>query len=178
MRLTESLAMALLLVQVASGFSSVASGSSRKAVQALPSATIVVFETNEFWLNLHHFLYVLGRAQAKMRDASAPPVASAPGEAERALATLSDSERRAWTESVAASATGYSRRSLVFDEALATVTRALSEADDRPTLEGVAIEPAARTALERAAPIYRKVWWRAHRASNEAFRASASSCCA
>jgi hypothetical protein len=69
-------------------------------------------------------------------------------------------------------ATGYSRRSLVFDEALAAVTRALSEADDQPTLEGVAIEPAARTALERAAPIYRKVWWPAHRASNEAFRAS------
>lgn len=172
MRWTTRLAIALLLVPMAAGPSPVASALARQAVQTTP-APIFVFETDEFWLNLHHFLYVLGRAQAKMRDASAPSVVGAPGEAERGLAMLADSERRAWIESVAAYATGYSRRSLVFDEALATVTRALSEADDRPTLvEGVAIEPAARTALEHAAPIYRKVWWPAHRASNEAFRAS------
>ena len=178
MRSTALVASALLLVpmasafsSVASGFSPAASGFSRKAVQ-VPSTPIFVFETNEFWLNLHHFLYVLGRAQAKMRDASAPSVASAPEDAERALATLTDSERRAWTEAVAVYATGYSRRSLVFDEALAAVTRALSEADDRPTLGGVATEAVAGIALERAAPIYRKVWWPAHRASNEVFRAS------
>ena len=178
MRPTALVASALLLVpmtsafsSVASGFSPVASGFSRKAAQ-VPSTQIFVFETNEFWLNLHHFLYVLGRAQVKMRDASAPSVASGPGEAERGLATLADSERRAWTESVAAYATGYSRRSLVFDEALAAITRSLSEVDDRPTLKDVAIEPALLAALARAAPIYRKVWWPAHRASNEAFRAS------
>jgi hypothetical protein len=179
MRPTALVASALLLVPMASAFSSVASGFSpvasgfiRKAVQADPSAPIFVFETNEFWLNLHHFLYVLGRAQAKMPDASDPSVASAAGEAEHGLATLTDNQRNAWAESVAAYATGYSRRSLVFDEALAGVTRALSEADDRPTLEGVRIEPAAWAALERAAPIYRKAWWPAHRASNDAFRAS------
>jgi hypothetical protein len=172
MRRTTRLAIALLLVPMAAGLSPAASALARKAVQTTP-APIFVFETDEFWLNLHHFLYVLGRAQGRMRDASAPSVAGAPGEAERGLAMLADSERRAWTESVAAYATGYSRRSLVFDEALAAVTRVLSEADDRPALvDGVAIEPAARTALERAAPIYRKVWWTAHRASNEAFRAS------
>ena len=27
--------------------------------------TFFTFETDEFWLNLHHFLYVLGQAEAK-----------------------------------------------------------------------------------------------------------------
>src|SRR5687768_7532999 len=95
MRLTALFAIALLLASFPSAASS-AAASGRQATQCLPSEPIFVFETNEFWLNLHHFLYVLGRAQANMRDASAPPVASAPGEAERALPTLTDGERRAW----------------------------------------------------------------------------------
>ena len=33
-------------------------------------APIFRFETDEFWLNLHKFLYVLGRAQNKAADAS------------------------------------------------------------------------------------------------------------
>src|SRR5687768_9870502 len=98
MRRTVLLAIALLLVPMTLGFSPVSSAFARQAVQATP-ALIFAFETNEFWLNLHHFLYVLGRAQAKMGDASAPPVASAPRDANRGMATLADSERRTWTES-------------------------------------------------------------------------------
>jgi len=41
-------------------------------------AFIFRFEADEFWLNLHHFLYVLGRAEAKMADASREAVAGAP----------------------------------------------------------------------------------------------------
>ena len=52
------------------------------------------------------------------------------------------------------------------------ITAALEQADDAATLAEVSIDPAAREALERAAPVYRKAWWPAHRASNRAWRAS------
>jgi hypothetical protein len=44
------------------------------------TAPIFRFESNEFWLNLHHYLYVLGRAQAKTRDSSREAVAGAPAD--------------------------------------------------------------------------------------------------
>ncbi len=44
-----------------------------------PRGAIFVFHTGEFWLNLHHFLYVLGRAENKERDTSREAVAGAPG---------------------------------------------------------------------------------------------------
>lgn len=39
---------------------------------------LFAFTTHDFWLNLHHYLYVMGRAHAGMRDATQPAVASAP----------------------------------------------------------------------------------------------------
>src|SRR5690349_5456932 len=54
---------------------------------------LFTFETDEFWLNLHHFLYVLGRGEAKMPDMSEPSVAGAPREAERALQNLTREEQ-------------------------------------------------------------------------------------
>lgn len=32
------------------------------------AAPILRFESDGFWLNLHHYLYVLGRVEAKMPD--------------------------------------------------------------------------------------------------------------
>ena len=61
--------------------------------------------TDEFWLNLHHFLYVLGRAEAKTADSTRDAVAGAPREAERGLASLTADEKRVWAESVTAYAT-------------------------------------------------------------------------
>src|ERR1044072_1009540 len=57
---------------------------------------IFVFHTDEFWLNLHHFLYVLGRAQNKTRDSSRSAVVNAPNDQEQGLAKLTDAERATW----------------------------------------------------------------------------------
>ena len=38
--------------------------SSRDTARDKPGNSIFVFHTDEFWLNLHHFLYVLGRDEA------------------------------------------------------------------------------------------------------------------
>jgi hypothetical protein len=42
-----------------------------------PAPPIFRFEADEFWLNLHHFSYVLGPAEAKTADASREAVAGA-----------------------------------------------------------------------------------------------------
>ena len=49
--------------------------------------------TDQFWLNLHHFLYVLGRAQAKTGDAKREAVADAPSENARGLEKLTADEQ-------------------------------------------------------------------------------------
>src|SRR5205823_4496031 len=123
------------------------------------------FESEEFWLNLHTFLYVLGRAEAKFPDASREPVAGAPAEAQRGLQSLADGERQTWADAVAAYGRGASRTDPTFERPAALLESRLADADDAPTLDGTDVEPAVRDVLERVAPVYRKVWWPAHRAA-------------
>jgi hypothetical protein len=135
-------------------------------VQALPP--IFRFEANEFWLNLHSFLHVLGRAAAKMPNADRDAVRNASVDAERGAATLTSSERQTWTAAVADYAGGLSRQDPVFDPASAAIVIALTGADDAASLSGVALDMRTRDMLERVASIYRKMWWPSHRAANEA----------
>jgi hypothetical protein len=125
------------------------------------------FTTERFWLALHHFLYVLGRAEAGSRDAGRAPVAGAPADAERGLATLAAGEREAWREAVAFYAAGPSRRDALFDRGLVDTAVALA-AVEGPSLAGAAPDTELAAVLERAAPLYRAAWWPAHRAAGEA----------
>ena len=77
------------------------------------SGAIFVFRNGLFWLNLHHFLYVLGRADNKERDTSREAVASATGDQERGFEKLSATEQTIWREAVASYAAGPSRKDLV-----------------------------------------------------------------
>ena len=85
-------------------------------------------------MNLHHFLYVLGRAEAKERDASREAVAGAPADAEKGLASLDDDERQTWRAAVTAYAGGLSKKDTVWDATLPALTTALARAGDAPTL--------------------------------------------
>ena len=86
------------------------------AVLAVQTATpIFRFETDGFWLNLHHFLYVLGRVEAKMPDIKREAVAGAPADEAQGLKTLSDAERQAWRQAVTAYANGLSKLEAIFD---------------------------------------------------------------
>jgi hypothetical protein len=140
----------------------------RNVVMPAP-APIFRFETDELWLNLHHFLYVLGRAQSRAADAQRNAVVRAPTDAEAGLAGSSESERQAWRDAVSFYANGPSRQDAVFDSSLVRTTAVLGAADDRATLAGVPIDAALMATLEKAAPLYRRAWWPAHRASNERF---------
>src|SRR5712692_2001796 len=162
-----AIAFGLLLVVGPSGpFAQ--SSIARSPIEQSP---IFRFQTDEFWLNLHHFLYVLGRAEAKTSDASRDAVALAPADAERGLATLTPEERQRWRDAVTFYAAGPSRKDAIFDEPLPTITRTLAEAGDRAQLAATGpIDSDLRSTLDAAAPIYRKAWWPAHHAANVAWR--------
>lgn len=135
-----------------------------------PSRTIFIFHTNEFWLNLHHFLYVLGRAANKERDAAREAVAGAPADEASGLAKLSATEQTIWREAVASYAATTSKKDIIFDEPLPALTHALAQAGDGKILTGSKVDPATATTLERVAPIYRKAWWKKHAATNRAWQ--------
>lgn len=139
-----------------------------------PAALIFRFETNELWLNLHHFLYVLGRAERNTPDSKRDAVVRAPTDAQQELTRLSDEEQRVWRDAVRFYAESWSQQDLIFDSTLSAVTRALAGADDAPSLSGVPIDTTLSRALERAATVYRKAWWPRHRAANERWVAEAT----
>ncbi len=144
----------------------------RATVRDTRTRAIFIFHTDEFWLNLHHFLYVLGRAENKERDTSRAAVADAPADQERGLKKLSTAEQKIWREAVAAYASGLSKKDLVFDEPLPAVTNALARAGNAGSLTAGEIDPSVVTILERAAPIYRKAWWKEHHDANRKWQKS------
>jgi hypothetical protein len=138
------------------------------AVSAQPkrSTPIFVYSTDEVWLNLHHFLHALGRAENKDQLSSRAAISGAPGEQERGLATVSDAEKLIWRKAVSDYAAGPAKKDTVWDEQLAATTKALGLAGGAKTLKNASIDPAYVDILERAAPIYRKVWWKQHLEAN------------
>src|SRR5262245_29969014 len=135
---------------------------------ALQAPPMFRFETEEMWLNLHHFLYVLGRAAAQTPDATRRAVADAPNDAERGMSKLNDDERRVWIEAVQFYAEGLSRKDVIFDDPLPSIANALARARDDSTFSDTTIDARLLATLRRAAPVYRKAWWTAHRAANRA----------
>lgn len=140
------------------------------AAQVSPSP-IFRLESNEFWLNLHSYLYVLGRARAHTADSSREAVAGAPADEARGLEALSAAERTTWNDGVTFYQEGLSRKDAVFDDQLTAITGALAKAGDAPSLAGTPVDPAVVATLERAAPIYSKAWWPRHLAANRARQA-------
>lgn len=151
-----------LLATLSLSSAAVSTASSEPAHEQEP---IFRFTTDSFWLNLHHFLYVLGRAEAQMPDIERRAVAQAPDDQERGLATLPPEQQQLWRQAVSTYAQGPSQLSVTFDEELFTASRRLAKAGD--SLAGVELEPTLAAALQQAAPIYRQVWWPEHQAANQ-----------
>jgi hypothetical protein len=122
-----------------------------------------------FWANLHHFLYVLGRARTGEADRRRAAVVQAPADV-AGLAARSEAERLAWDECVHYYAGGLSRKDAVFDGDLIEVTRTLAAAPDDSDLAGLGLDPGLVGALRIAAPVYRAVWWPRHSRTNTARR--------
>lgn len=115
---------------------------------APPEQHIFAFHDN-FWVNLHLFTRLVARG-------------------EDAPANLSPEERATWDAAVRFYAP-YTRRDLLFDDGMVVIERELAHCENSDHLDCAAIDPDLKATLLRVAPIYRKYWWPAHRASNEKF---------
>ena len=120
-----------------------------------------------FWINLHHFLYVLGRARAGTPDSHREAVVHAPEDVE-GLAAQPDASRAAWDAAVTFYQNGPSKQDLVFDADLIKTTAALASVPDDSDLSGLSLDPGLVSTLQRAAPVYRAVWWARHSRANAA----------
>jgi hypothetical protein len=140
----------------------------RQVAKAAPSE-LFRFTTDDFWLNLHQFLYVLGRASNQTRDASRVAVKDAPADAAQGLKTVATTEHATWHAAVAFYAAGPSRLDAVFDAPLVSAGQALARARDAKDLSGAGLEPGLAGALTSVASIYRRAFWPAHQAANEAW---------
>jgi hypothetical protein len=136
---------------------------------AQTATPIFRFETDGFWLNLHHYLYVLGRVEAKMPDIRREAVAGAPADQAEGMKALSEAEQQIWREAVSFYATGLSKQHTVFDAGLVDVTNQLKRAASDKPAATAKIDPAIAAVLDRAAPVYRRAWWSRHRDSNRAW---------
>lgn len=124
-----------------------------------PAATARPFTFHsEFWVNLHHYLHALARAQT-------PLVEELPAEA-------TASERTQWARAVEFYRTRFGKRRLVFDPLLVEIKQALVHLGSSPSTSAVYLAAEHRQVLERAAPIYRKQRWPEHDAANRRFIAA------
>jgi hypothetical protein len=137
--------------------------------QSVAAAPIFQFHRGDVWLNLHHFLYVLGRAEATAPDIGRRAVANAPAEQDLGLGQLTDAEQKIWKDAVTFYATSLSTQDAIFDNGMIEVTGALARVGEGESLATSGVDPKVVAVLERAAPIYRKQWWPAHRAANDAW---------
>ena len=129
---------------------------------------IFTFRTG-FWLHLHHFLYVLGRAEARMPDRTRRAVEGAGAAQVTGLATATPEEAAAWRRAVTTYAAGLSRKDAVVDEAVWRVTTALAPLGEDAALPADPLPVEVKRALEDAAPVYRRVWWPEHGRQSRTF---------
>lgn len=158
-----AIALAAVLVTALSGCAKNPGPAVAEADVAAPGQPVFQFHADGFWLNLHHFLYVLGRHQAGLPDASRRAVAGAPDEARTGLTDADAAARAAWQSALDYYATGPSLKDAVFDKVLVEGVGSLARFDD---LERAPLDAAWAAALQTAAPVYRQHWWPQHRSAN------------
>ena len=131
-----------------------------------PSGRLLFTFHNGFYINLHHFLYVLGRARNGTPDSQRPAVNRAPSDLE-GFDKLTDQDRQTWEAAITYYRNGPSKQDILFDTNLVSITRTLANTGDSAPLTRTNLPESLREILDRAAPIYRKVWWDRHSQSNQ-----------
>jgi len=118
---------------------------------------------SDFWLNLHHFLYVSAwarRADTPGQRRLAMPLPAGDGVA------MTDRDRVIWDAAVSYYDREFASKDLLFDDGLTAINNSLAGAK---TLTGLSLAADHRRFLEAAATIYRRYWWPQHDAANRAW---------
>lgn len=158
-------AVALLAVACATS----PNGSASPAPQdqaAVAAGRLFAFHSG-VWVNLHHFLYTSARARLG-RDAGRASVTSVVGDTS-GLGARPEEERRTWESAVAYYASHLAERDLLFDSGMVVITNRLASLENAPNVRDAGLDTGLALVLERAAPIYRAVWWSRHDAANRAW---------
>jgi len=128
-----------------------------------PARTKLFAMQSNFWINLHHFLYVTARAR-KGLDADRTTVTQSLADTV-GYGTLPAALRSDWDESLAYYDRAIAQRDILFDSTLVVVNVALSHVTGG-SVRGAGLDSGLTRALERAAPVYRRLWWSRHDAAN------------
>jgi hypothetical protein len=126
---------------------------------------------SNFWVNLHHFLYVTVRARRGLdtRSAVTESLADTAG-----FGALPASAKADWEAALDHYSRHVAERDILFDSALVAVGYGLSRlTPERPPRTVSGVDSALARVLERAAPVYRAVWWARHDAANRQWIAAA-----
>ena len=120
---------------------------------------------SKLWPNLHHFLYILGRARNSAFDSGRVAVRQAPLDRD-GFDALQASRRKAWEEAVAAYQTHASILDIGYGS-LVDVNYAVADLPaGQPIEDAKEIPTEIREALAKAGPVYRTLWWARHDAAN------------
>ena len=133
-----------------------------------PTPELFAFHRN-FWLNLHHFLYVTARAHLGL-DRTRPAVTNVLADT-GGFGALPVSDQNEWRAAVAYYDSTLARHDILFDSGLVAMNNRLARLDSAPTVRSSGLDPSLVAILERAAPVYRRLWWSLHDAANHKWEA-------
>jgi hypothetical protein len=119
---------------------------------------------SNFWVNLHHFLYVTARARRGM-DSDRTAVTQALADTAGA-GKLAASLRGGWDQALEYYSRAIAERDVVFDSSLSMVNVRLAGLAASASPREAGLDAEHGRMLERAAPAYRAVWWARHDAAN------------
>lgn len=123
------------------------------------------FHSNQ-WVNLHHFLYATARARERL-DSDRPAVTRALADT-AGFGKLSAEQRDAWASAVDYYIKFVAKRDILFDSSLVDANNHLAELENASSVRSTpGLDTGIASALDRAAPVYRTLWWPSHDDANK-----------
>jgi hypothetical protein len=120
---------------------------------------------SKLWPNLHHFLYILGRARNGAFDSGRVAVKQAPLDT-AGFGALSESQRKAWEHAIGIYQVHASPLDIGYG-GLVDVNYAVADLPASGRIDDAkGISAELRAALAEAGPVYRGLWWPRHDAAN------------
>lgn len=120
------------------------------------------------WPNLHHFLYVLARDRNGAPDRLRVAVREAPLD-NQGFNALRGEDRSAWNDAIAVYQKDAAPLGIEYGKLVDVNYGVADLAGWEPITHAHDIPDGIRGALEKAGPVYRKLWWPRHDAANRAW---------